>query len=90
MRYLDYYQAPKKIFTAFLNELNSHFAGVSFSQSENLRDVEELIATATDDGFKFHEVTLNDVILAVAHFKYQAMGADSIPQKVIAKFALSW
>ena len=86
MRYLGLLPSPKKDLHGFsLNELNSHFTGVSFSQSENLRDVEELIATATDDGFKFHDVTLNDVILAVAHFKSQAMGADSIPQKVIAK-----
>ena len=47
--------------------------------------MENLISEALDDGFKFTEVSLNDVILAVAHFSTQATGDDVIPQRVIAK-----
>ena len=40
---------------------------------------------ASNDGFKFSKVTLNEVILAVAHFSSQATGNDGIPHKIIAK-----
>ena len=39
--------------------------------------------SASDNGFKFHEVTLNGVILAIKHFKSQATGSDGIPQNII-------
>ena len=86
LRHLGLLPSPKKDLHGFsLNDLNSYFAGVSFSQSENLTDAVDLIANATDDGFTFTEITLNDVILAVAHFKSQATGTDNIPHGVIAK-----
>ena len=69
------------------DEINQFFSEVSYSSSENsnLIDSEDLIATAPKEGFKFTQVSLNDVILAVAHFSSQATGDDGIPQKVIAK-----
>ena len=76
----------KSDFYGFLpDELNAHFAGVSTSSSVNLDNINELIANASNDNFKFTEVTLNDVILAVAHFSSQAIGDDDIPQRIIAK-----
>ena len=45
------------------------FAGVSYSPTENLEEIEDLIKSAPNEGFNFSEVTLNEVILTVAHFK---------------------
>ena len=67
------------------NEINSFFASISNSPSENLSDIDDLINNASDDGFTFSEVSLNDVILAVAHFKSEATGDDGISHNVIAK-----
>lgn len=44
-----------------------------------------MINTASHSGFNFKEVTLSEVILAVAHFSSQATGYDGIPHKVVAK-----
>ena len=44
-----------------------------------------MISTAPEAGFAFSPITTNDVILAVAHFKYQTKEDDGIPQSVIAK-----
>ena len=41
--------------------------------------------TASLDGFKFKEVGLADVVLAVSHFSYQAHREDGISQSVVAK-----
>ena len=68
-----------------LNDLNTYFASVSTSQSENLDTTSEMINSASHSGFNFKEVTLNDVILAVAHFSSQATGTDGIPHIVVAK-----
>ena len=67
------------------NDLNIYFAGVSSSTKESIEETTKLIDSASNDGFNFTEVTLNDVILAVAHFSSQATGSDGIPQKIIAK-----
>ena len=67
------------------DDLNTYFAGVSTSFTENIEETSELIDSASSSGFSFTEVTLNDVILAVAHFSSQATGSDGIPQKIIAK-----
>ena len=40
--------------------------------------------SASATGFSFKPVTINDVILAVSHFKSQAKGEDGIPQSIIA------
>ena len=86
LRHLGLLPKPKSELHGFLpDDINAHFAGVSTSSSENLADVEELISNASTDGFKFDKVTLNDVILAVAHFSSQATGDDAIPQRVIAR-----
>ena len=69
----------------FLDDLNVYFASVSTSQTENLDNTSEMIDPASHNGFNFKEVTLNDVILAVAHFSSQATGTDGIPHRVIAK-----
>ena len=68
-----------------LDELNSYFASVSTSSTENLDDTVHLIESAPNYGFNFRKVTLNDVILAVAHFSSQATGSDGISHRVIAK-----
>ena len=67
------------------DDLNRFFASVSTSPTENIEETCELINSASSDGFCFVEVTLNDVILAVAHFSSQAVGSDGIPHKIIAK-----
>lgn len=86
LRHLGLLPHPKSDLHGFsLNDLNTHFAGVSTSASENLDINDDLILNTSNDGFKFSEVTLNDVILAVAHFSSQATGDDDIPQRVIAK-----
>ena len=86
LRHLGLLPSPKKDLHGFsLDDLNSHFARVSFSQTENLTEIDKIIDNASQDGFKFKEVTLSEVILAVAHFSSQATGTDGIPQKVIAK-----
>ena len=41
--------------------------------------------TASLDSFKFKEVGLADVVLAISHFTSQARGEDDIPQRVGAK-----
>ena len=44
-----------------------------------------VIEFAPEEGFSLNSVTLNDVILAVAHFSSQARGVDDIPQSIVAK-----
>ena len=66
-------------------ELNTHFAGVSVSAEEHEENMNEVMATASEEGFTFSKVTFSDVVLAVAHFSSQAKGEDGIPQGVIAK-----
>ena len=44
-----------------------------------------MIDSTSHNGFNFKEVSLNDVILAVAHFSSQATGTDGIPHRVIAQ-----
>ena len=86
LRHLGLLPTPKLDLHGFYsNEINLFFRGVSYSPSENIKDVEDLINNASDVGFNFSKVLLNDVILAVAHFKSQAIGDDGIPHKVIAK-----
>ena len=86
LRHLGLLPTPKSDLHGFsLDDLNSYFAGVSTSPTENLNSVEKIISDASTDGFKFTEVSLNDVILAVAHFNSQATGDDDIPQRIIAK-----
>ena len=68
-----------------LDELNRHFAGVSCSPTENFQDALNVIEFAPEEGFSLNSVTLNDAILAVAHFSSQARGVDDIPQSIVAK-----
>ena len=63
-------------------ELNTHFAGVSAEECEE--NMNEVMATASEEGFAFSKVTFSDVVLAVANFS-QAKSEDGIPQGVIAK-----
>ena len=60
-------------------ELNEYFSNISFSPLEDPAFTHNIISSATSDGFKFKEVTVNDVILAVSHFSSQAKGEDGIP-----------
>ena len=86
LKHLGLLPNPKSDLHGFSpDEINDHFSKVSFSDTENTDAIEEVIMSATDEGFKFREVTLNDVILAVAHFKTQATGTDGIPHNVVAK-----
>ena len=66
-------------------ELNAHYTGISLPTSEDSKKSLRFINNASPDGFKFKQVTVNDIILAVKHFKSQATGEDGIPQSVIAK-----
>ena len=40
------------------DELKNHFSKVSFSDTENLLQLSDIITSASDDGFKFYEVSL--------------------------------
>ena len=66
-------------------ELNTHFSSISVSSLEDPTVSYNTISTASPDGVSFHSVTVNDVILAVAHFKSQARGEDGIPHSILAK-----
>ena len=59
-------------------ELNSYFSSISVSLHENPTESYNTISTASTDGFSFHTMPFNDVILAVAHFKSQARGERGI------------
>ena len=86
MRQLGLLPTPRSDLHGFSpDDLNTYFAGVSTSSTENVDEALEVIYSASNSGFSFTEVTLNDVILAVAHFSSQATGSDGIPQKIIAK-----
>ena len=65
-------------------QLNTHFAGISLSPTENIEDTMEFIKSASKEGFSFHPVNISDVILAISHFS-QERGADGVPQEVIVK-----
>ena len=45
----------------------------------------EVMVTASEEGFAFSKVTFSDVVLAVAHFSSQAKGEDGILQGMIVK-----
>ena len=66
-------------------ELNLYFSNISISPTEDNLISLNVINNAPPDGFVFKRVSVNDVILAVSHFKTQAKGDDGIPQSVIAK-----
>ena len=66
-------------------ELITHFAVVSVSAEEREENMNEVMATASEEGFAFSKVTFSDVVLAFAHFSSQAKGEDGIPQGVKAK-----
>ena len=86
MKNLGLIPTPRSDLHGFsLNDLNTYFASVSTSQTENLDSTSAMIDSVSNSGFNFKEVTFNDVILAVAHFSSQATGSDGIPHKVIAK-----
>ena len=68
-----------------LDELNDHFAAVSFSTAESSDNATEVIKRTPVEGFSFQPVSVNDVIFAVAYFTSQARGEDGIPQSVVAK-----
>lgn len=86
LRHLGLLPNPKGELHGFSpDELNKHYSKVSFSDSENPLELNDVVKSAPDDGFKLHEVSLSDVILAVSHFKSQATGIDGILHSVIAK-----
>ena len=47
-----------------------------------------MISQVSEDGFRFHAVDANDVVLTVSHFSKQASGSDSISQSAIARALL--
>ena len=55
------------------------------TETESFYNATSLVDTACDEGLRFKDVTINDVVLAVSHFKSQATGSDGIPHKIIAK-----
>ena len=67
------------------DELNAHFASISVSQDENPSAISDIINSASNDGFKFKKIDINDVILAISHFSSKAIGEDGIPQSVVLK-----
>ena len=86
LRHLGLLKSPKSDLDGFsLNDINSFFASVSHSPTENLSDIDDLINNTSNDGFSFSEVSINDIILVVSHFKSQSTGDDEILHIVIAK-----
>ena len=67
------------------DEFNQHITGVSVSQQDSDGRCKDVFNTASLDGFKFKEVGLADVLLAVSHFSSQARGEDGISQSVVAQ-----
>ena len=67
------------------DQLNTHFASVSISTSNEDTRIDALLASAEDEGFSFKEITLNDVWNSIAGFSSQAVGEDGIPQSVVKK-----
>ena len=45
----------------------------------------DIIFSASEDGFSFKPININDVVLAITHFSSQARGVDEIPQSVVVK-----
>ena len=48
----------------------------------------DLISPASEDGFTFKPININNVILAISHFSSQARRLDEIPQSVVVKALL--
>ena len=53
-------------------EMCTHFSNISISQTEDPKVSLHILQNASPDGFSFKFVTVNDVILAVSHFRSQA------------------
>ena len=66
-------------------KINTYFASISISPHEKYSHSSNVINSASATGFSFKAVTINDVILAVSHFKSQAEGECGIPESTIAK-----
>ena len=56
------------------DELNLHFSNISNSPLENPTMSLNIVNNSSPEGFAFHAVTINEVILAVSHFRSQAKG----------------
>ena len=67
------------------DDLNSHFASVSTTNTRVREECFDVISKASENGFRFSPVDFNDVVLAVAHFSTQARGSDAISLSTIAK-----
>ena len=63
---------------------NAHFSSISISPSEDPAESLNLLSSSSPDGFSFQQVTENDVILAVSHFKTQAKGENGVCDRVFA------
>ena len=50
------------------DELNTFFSFISVSSQEDPTEFYNIISTASPNGFSFQPVTVNDLILAAAHF----------------------
>ena len=53
---------------------------MSVSPQDSDGRCKDVLNTASLDGFKFKEVGMADVVLAVSHLSSQARGEDGIPQ----------
>ena len=63
LRHLGLLPTPKSDLHGFSpDELNEYFSQECFSESENLVELSDIIMSASDEGFKFREVSLSDVI----------------------------
>lgn len=67
------------------DQLNTHFARVSVSQTERDVDLVNILAAASNDGFTFRAVTFSDVDLAVAHVSSQAKGGGAVYLKTLSR-----
>ena len=86
MRNLRLIPKPNDAIHGFLpEELNAHFSNIYISPNKNPDDFLNIINKAAPGGFTCKEVTQNDIILAVSHFRSQARGDDGILHSIIAK-----
>ena len=70
LRHLGLLPHPKSEFHGFSpDDLNIHFSKVSLSDTENSQYIAEIIMSASDSGFKFREVTFNEVVFSCCTFQ---------------------
>ena len=67
------------------NELNKHFSNITISSTVIPAESSNSISTASSEGFHLSQVSKDDPILAVSHFRSQAKGENGISQIAVVR-----